>query len=388
MGRIILGVEKFLSRPPAWAARARVGLLTHPAAVDGALRSSVERLAYFFGPRLEALFGPQHGFWGEKQDNMVASTHGRHPELGVKIFSLYGPQRKPEPDMLFGLDALIVDLQDVGCRVYTYIQTLRLVMEACAEQGVKVVVLDRPNPLGRAAEGNLLADDCRSFVGLFELPMRHGLTMAELALMIRAELNHGQLEVVPMDGYDPEAPLEETGFNWVMPSPNMPSLKTALVYPGQVLFEGTNISEGRGTTRPFETWGAPFIDPYALRDRLQDYGLEGVVLRPIYFEPTFHKFAHQVCGGLFIHVVDRSLFKPYRTSLSLLQAAAQLWPEEVAFKEPPYEYEYQRRPIDLILGRKGLADEIVAPRPLKEIEAGWAGDLERFIASRQEYFLY
>ena len=388
MARVVLGIEALLADPPAWAATARVGLLTNQGAVDASFRPTDEQVAGLFGSRLKALFSPQHGFWSDKQDNMVESPDARHPLLKIRIFSLYGQTRQPTAEMLGGLDVLVVDLQDVGCRVYTYIQTLKLVVEACAEHGLKVVVLDRPNPLGRSIEGNLLEPSCFSFVGLFALPMRHGLTIGEMARLIKAEGADCELEVVAMCGYDPQAYFEATGLKWVIPSPNMPLVETAMVYPGQVLFEGTNISEGRGTTRPFEIFGAPFVDPYRLASRMAEYALEGVFFRPLYFEPTFNKHAGKLCGGLQIHVLDRTIFRPYRTSLALLQALAQLWPEETAFKDPPYEYEFERRPLDLILGRPDLADLVVSGRDLMELEEGWAGDLAEYDRSRQEYFLY
>jgi len=374
----ITGLEVLLADPPAWAGKAKIGLLSHPPAVDRRFIPSAELLGRLLGPRLRALFGPQHGFWGDKQDNMIESADADHPLTGLRVYSLYGAVRRPTPEMLEGLEVILVDLQDVGTRVYTFIQTLKLVMEACARAGIKVVVLDRPNPLGRAVEGNLLEPDCRSFVGLFELPMRHGLTVGEAARLLIHRGLDCDLEVVPMRGYDPLAGWEGTGLPWVMPSPNMPALETAKVYPGQVLWEGTKLSEGRGTTRPFEIWGAPFIRPHRLAARMADYDLPGVVLRPIFFEPTFHKHAGETCGGLFVHVTDRQAFRPYRTSLALLQAVAGLWPEEFAFREPPYEYETLRRPMDLILGRRNLADQVIQGRDLDELESGWAVGLERF----------
>ena len=372
------GLENFMDRPPGWAASARVGLLSHPAAVDRRFNSSVRCLGWVLGPRLKALFGPQHGFWGDKQDNMIESPETAHPVSGLKIHSLYGEHRRPTPEMLRGLDKLIIDLQDVGTRVYTFIQTMYLTLEACAEAGVEVVVLDRPNPLGRTKEGNLLDDDCRSFVGLFSIPMRHGLTMGELARLIVSRGVDCSLEVAPLSGYDPQDGFGATGLPWVMPSPNMPMVETALVYPGQVILEGTALSEGRGTTRPFELWGAPYLDPYRLLRRLKEYELSGVAFRPVFFEPTFHKFAGQTCGGLFIHVTDPAAFRPYLTTLALIQAVSAIWPREWAWKEPPYEYEYERRPVDLILGRTGLADRVVQGEDIAVLEAGWQKELEAF----------
>ena len=388
MLKTMTGLENLLDRPPGWTRTARVGLLTHPAAVDRAFVSSARLLGGLLGSRLKALFGPQHGFFGDKQDNMIESPDRDHPASGVRIHSLYGEHRQPTPEMLQGLDKLVIDLQDVGTRVYTFIQTMFLTLQACAEAEVGVVVLDRPNPIGRAREGNLLAEDCRSFVGLFPLPMRHGLTMGEVARLIAARGLPCELEVVPLRDHDPSAYFRETGLPWVMPSPNMPSPETALVYPGQVILEGTALSEGRGTTRPFELWGAPHIDPHRLRREMKDYDLPGVVFRPVFFEPTFHKFAGQSCGGLFLHVVDPRAFRPYRTSLALIQAVGRLWPEQWAFKDPPYEYEYERRPLDLILGRRDLADRLLEGEELSALEAGWSAELAAFERECREIEIY
>jgi uncharacterized protein YbbC (DUF1343 family) len=382
------GLENFLENPPSWIGTARVGLLTHPAAVDRSYTSSAQRLSHLLGPRLKALFGPQHGFWGDKQDNMIESSDSDHPLTGIRVHSLYGEHRRPTPEMLQGLDKLIIDLQDVGTRVYTFIQTMYLTLEACARAGVEVVVLDRPNPIGRQREGNLLEDDCRSFVGLFPIPMRHGLTMGEMARLIVARGISCPLEVIPLRGYDPGAGFRATGLPWVMPSTNMPFPETAYVYPGQVILEGTGLSEGRGTTRPFEIWGAPYINPHRLKEELAGYDLPGVIFRPMFFEPTFHKFAGQTCGGLFIHLTAPASFRPYRTSLALIQAVSRLWPKEWTFKEPPYEYEYERRPLDLILGDSRLADRLIQGEEIGSLEDGWKAGLTAFGFECGEIELY
>lgn len=382
------GLARFLDDPISRIGKARCGLLTHPPAVDPGFRSSAELIAAAVGSRLVALFGPQHGFLGDKQDNMIESDHALHPLLGIPVHSLYGETRSPTPEMLAGLDVLLVDLQDVGTRVYTYIQTLSLAMAACQKAGVKVIILDRPNPLGRGVEGNLIEPDCFSFVGRFPIPMRHGLTMGEMANLIRAEVAECDLEVVAMEGYDPLAGFEETGLPWVMPSPNMPTLETAWVYPGQVLWEGTTLSEGRGTTRPFELWGAPYIEPYRLAREMETYGLKGVVLRPVFFEPTFHKHTGRLCGGLDLHVVDRKVYQPYPTSLALLQAVARLWPAEWGLREPPYEYEYERRPMDLILGQKGLVDRVTSGADLSGLVDEWQPEIDDFVEKCRKYYIY
>ena len=284
----------------------RVGLLCHPASVDGRLRHAAPLLKEN-GADLRRLFGPQHGLRGETQDNMVEWRGFTDPLTGLPVHSLYGDHRKPTAGMLDGIDVLVVDLQDVGARYYTFVWTLLLCLEACAETGKRVVVLDRPNPLGGDREGNVLDPAWRSFVGLAPIPMRHGLTIGELALCFRDFFDLlVELVVVPMAGWRPGMYFDETGLPWVMPSPNMPTLDTAVVYPGMCLLEGTELSEGRGTTRPFEICGAPYIDPYRFAAAMMSHRLPGCVFRPLHFEPTFQKYAGELCGGVQIHVTDRN----------------------------------------------------------------------------------
>jgi uncharacterized protein YbbC (DUF1343 family) len=337
-----------------------------------------------------ALFGPQHGWAGEKQDNMVESPHGRDRQ-GRPIHSLYGETRRPTPAMLAGLDALLVDLTDVGTRVYTFAHTLSHCLEAAGLQaaGLEVIVLDRPNPLGGLdMEGHLLADDCRSFVGLHPVPMRHGLTLGELALFINRRLARpARLTVIPCENWRRSQYFPETGLPWILPSPNLPTFESAWVYPGQVIWEGLNISEGRGTTRPFNFLGAPFIDPEALATRLKKLDLPGLAFRPIGFQPTFNKWAGELCRGLELFPLDNT-FRPYLTGLSLLQLILELYPDSLKLKEPPYEYEYQRRPLDLILGRADLYARLAAGTTAAELAREWAGDLAAFGAERLDVLLY
>jgi uncharacterized protein YbbC (DUF1343 family) len=391
VARTVLGVEKLLADPPAWLKRgARVGLLLHPASVDRELRPTVERFLAAFPGRIEALFGPQHGLWGEKQDNMVESPHEDVTPWGVPCYSLYGESRVPTEEMLSRIDVLVVDLQDVGCRVYTFLATLLGCMEACAEAQVRVVVTDRPNPIGGVeVEGNLLLPSMTSFVGPHPLPMRHGMTLGELALLMRSERGLDvELEVITMRGWRRRLFFGETGLPWVPPSPNIPIAESCWVYPGQVLLEGTNLSEGRGTTRPFEVFGAPFIDPFFLRERLRVAGLPGVTFRAIYFEPTFHKWTGRRCGGLHIHVTDPKAFRPYMTTLCILHEVLKEWGEQVAWREPPYEYERRRSPMDLLTGdprvRRGL-EKGVHPR---EMERAWLPELEAWSHRRERYLAY
>lgn len=366
MTRTILGLEVCCETPPEILHGARFGLLANQASLDSKLSYAYERLARRFPGRLTALFAPQHGFFGEEQDNMVETPHGR---LGPwPLYSLYADSRRPSRSVLRDLDCLVVDLQDVGTRVYTFAWTLRLSMEACAEAGVAVLVLDRPNPLGGlTVEGPRLPADHFSFVGLASVPMRHGLTLGELARWINREIG-ADLHVVPMGGWLRSRYFADTGLRWVPPSPNLPRLEGVLVYPGQVLLEGTNLSEGRGTTTPFEVCGAPFVDPFVLRDALAEQCLPGVVARPTRFKPTFHKWAGESCGGVFLHVTEPAAFRPYLTTAALLATVQRLWPGRLRWRPPPYEYETRRLPIDLLSGDERLRAAIERAAGRDELE--------------------
>lgn len=388
MKNVVTGLERFVASEKTPYQKARLGLLANQASVGPKYVHSLEMLDDALPGAVTALFGPQHGWAGEKQDNMVESAHGRD-RRGRPIFSLYGETRRPAPEMLAGLDALLVDMVDVGTRVYTFAHTLSHCLEEAGRAGLEVVILDRPNPIGGAeVEGNLLAADCRSFVGLHPVPMRHGLTLGELGLMINARLEKpAPLKVVACNNWRRERYFTETGLPWVYPSPNMPSPDCAWVYPGQVIWEGTNISEGRGCTRPFNLMGAPFIDSDALLKRLKAIDLPGVIFRPAHFQPTFHKWSGEMCRGLEIFPVHKS-FKPYLTGLVLLQLVLELWPGEFKLKEPPYEYEFERRPLDLILGRSDLFDLLAAGESAAELERGWRSELDKYLDLRLKFLLY
>jgi len=390
MSEVIPGLEVFLQEPPVWSAGAPLGLLCHPPSVDRELRPAPELVARRFPGQLRVLFSPQHGLKGDKQDNMVASPDFEDPLLRVPVVSLYGPRLDPPREALENLAVLLVDLQDVGTRVYTYAATLAKAMAAAARVGVKVAVLDRPNPIGGLqVEGNLLRPEWASFVGPYPLPMRHGFTLGELARYYNVTQHLGcDLEVIPARGWRRGGYFDATGLPWIMPSPNLPTLDGALVYPGQVLLEGTNLSEGRGTTRPFEFFGAPFLEPGRLRQVLKDTPLPGVVLREVGFEPTFHKWAGELCHGFQLHVTDRRAFKPYYTTLVLLAAIRRLYPEHFAWRQPPYEYETERLPIDLLTGDATIREGLDAGRPVAELEASWQPDLEAFRQESRQYWLY
>ena len=367
----------------------RLGLLSNQASTDRNLRHSRDVILDRYGDKLTCLFSPQHGFFSEKQDNMVESDHAKDPVSGVPVFSLYGETRKPTSSMFDHLDVLLIDIVDVGTRVYTFLYTMAYCMEAAAEYGKQIVVLDRPNPVGGVVEGNILQDDCTSFVGLYPIPMRHGMTFGELALFINTEFGIGvDLQVIPMKGYNSSMLFRDTGFPWVAPSPNMPTPETALVYPGQVIWEGTNCSEGRGTTLPFEFVGAPFWEHSSIMERLAEPDLPGCYLRPLVFQPTSGKWAEQPCIGFQIHVTDADSFLPYRTSIALLQAVMLCYPEEFAFKEPPYEYEFERLPMDLILGDITLRKGLEQGDAIMDLEKKWQAELDEFKEKRQKYLLY
>ena len=386
---ISLGIEELLAAPPAWLGDKRLGLLCNQASTDRHFNHSRDLLRQAFGDRLTCLFTPQHGFFCEKQDNMIESDHMHDRITGLPVFSLYGETRRPTKEMFDHLDVLLVDIIDVGTRVYTFLYTLAYCMEAAREFGKKIVVLDRPNPIGGDIEGNLLKDDCKSFVGLYPIPMRHGLTFGELALLLNDAYGiNADLEVISMGGWQRRMLFRDTGLPFVFPSPNMPSPEAALTYPGQVIWEGTNISEGRGTTLPFELLGAPFLDHRQILDKLAGIPLPGCHLRPVVFEPTSNKWAGNPCQGFNLHVTDRQTFKPYRTALALLQAIMLLYPDDFQYKQPPYEYEFERLPMDLILGDTSLRQALEAGEDLLALEQAWQPGLDEFDRLRQQYFLY
>jgi uncharacterized protein YbbC (DUF1343 family) len=387
---VSLGLEQLILSPPHFLKDRRIGLLCNPASVDRSLVHSRVRLREAFGNGLTCLFSPQHGLFAEKQDNMIESDDRRDPLLNVPVFSLYSHTRIPTRSMFDAIDVLLIDLQDVGTRVYTFVYTMSYCMEAARRYEKKVVVLDRPNPIGGSrVEGNCLSPDLFSFVGRYPIPMRHGLTIGELAGMFNTAFNIGcNLEVVPMKGWRRHMLFGDTGLPWVAPSPNLPTPASALVYPGQVLWEGTNVSEGRGTTQPFELFGAPFIDPYRILDAIPSEATHGAVLRPVEFEPTAHKWQGQSCRGFQIHVMEPDAFHPYRLSLALLQAVLRCHPNCFQWKPPPYEYEHDRMPIDLILGDRQLRERLSALDSIAQLEESWRQDLLSFEQMRRPFLLY
>ncbi len=386
----VTGLEKIATDLPRWLKGRRAGLLCNQASVDSRLNHARHILAQMPEVELQAVFSPQHGLFADKQDNMQESDHCTDPELGLPVFSLYGERREPDPAWFDNIDILLIDLQDVGCRVYTYIWTMLLCMRICARCRVATGILDRPNPLGgHQLEGNLLRDTLNSFVGLAPVPMRHGMTVGELAGYFKdLEKLDLELHICRMEGWKRRMYFNDTGLPWVWPSPNMPTLDTASVYPGQVVLEGTNLSEGRGTTRPFEVFGAPFLDIARIGKQVSAWNLQGFTLRPQFFEPTFHKWKGLTCRGFQIHVTDPDNFDSFLVTLALLSAVNRIHPEEFRWKEPPYEYEFERLPADLIIGNTAVRKAVEQGRPPEELGEMWNDELEEFREARKKWLLY
>lgn len=390
MTKVLTGLEVFPRDSLPSVKNQRLGLLCNPASVNRQLVHARQCIHRTLPGQLKALYAPQHGFHAEKQDNMIESADRVDPLTGLPVFSLYGDTRIPTGKMLEPIDVMLVDLQDVGTRVYTFIYTLSYCMEAARQQGKKVIVLDRPNPVGgRHVEGNLLLADCLSFVGRYAIPMRHGLTIGELAILFNTQFGiNCDLEVVAMQGWDREMFFGQTGLPWVAPSPNLPTPMSALVYPGQVIWEGTNISEGRGTTQPFELFGAPFLEPYRLMEKIDKALLSGAVLRPVEFEPTSNKWAGKSCKGFQIHITEPAVYSSYALSLGLYQAVYQMYPDRFAYKQPPYEYEYERLPMDLIVGDQKVRHQIESGMPITDIISTWHASLSAYRQMINPLMLY
>jgi len=368
----------------------RVGIVSNPASVDGRLQHIVDALLAAPGVTVGAIFGPQHGFRSDVQDNMIETPHASDPSRCVPVYSLYSETREPTADMLKGIDALVIDLQDIGARIYTYIYTMANCLRACARHGVEVIVCDRPNPIGgRDVEGPMLVPGYESFVGQFPIPMRHGMTIGELARMFNEHFAIGaRLEVVATEGWAREMYGDATGLPWVMPSPNIPTLDSTIVYPGTVLFEGTMASEGRGTTRPFELIGAPWVMAERFAAAMNGRGLPGVHFRPAVFEPTFQKHARTTCGGCQIHVLDRRTFLPVLTGAALIEQVRAADPSAFAWRPPPYEYEHDKQPIDILAGSPALRLAIDAGARAEDLARDWARENLPFLAVRERFLMY
>jgi uncharacterized protein YbbC (DUF1343 family) len=387
---VALGIDRLLETDRRLVAGRRVGVVCNPSSIDSAFRHTADRLVEDADVTVAALFGPQHGFRSDVQDNMIETPHGRDARRSVPVYSLYSETREPTAEMLRDIDVLVVDLQDVGTRVYTYVYTMANCLRAAARHGVHVIVCDRPNPIGGdEVEGNLLEPAYASFVGQFPIPLRHGMTIGELARLFNDAFGIGaSLDVVPLGGWRRSMYHDETGVPWIIPSPNLPTLDSAIVYPGAVLFEGTGLSEGRGTTRPFELIGAPWIDGERLADAMNARGLPGVHFRPAFFEPTFHKHAKQTSGGCQVHVLDRRRFRPVRTAVELMSEFRRQDPARFPWREPPYEYEDRKQPIDILYGSDRLRTVLDAGEDVGALVAGWKADEDAFRRTREKFLLY
>jgi len=385
-----LGLERLLEDVPDSIRRARVGLICNQASVDHGFRHAADLLHQHGQIDLRALFGPQHGIRGDVQDNMIETGHGIDRKTGLPVHSLYSETREPTDEMLQDVDTLIFDMQDVGCRIYTFVYTLANCMRAARRLGKRVVVCDRPNPInGADMAGNILEPEYASFVGQFPLPTRHGMTVGELAQLFNEHFKiECDLEVIPMIGWKREFWHDETDAPWVLPSPNMPTLDAATVFPGAVHFEGTQVSEGRGTTKPFELIGAPYIDPDDYADALNGLGLTGVYFRSCVFQPTFQKHAGVSCGGVQIHVLDRNSFEPWITGIAMAKFAHDMYPNEFRWKEPPYEYVFDKNPFDVISGTAKIREAFEKGTALDKIADETKAPLAEFKKLREAFLLY
>ena len=384
---VILGSQHLLSSGRLRGRR--IGIVCNPASVNAAFAHVIDRLDAE-GVAIGAIVGPQHGFRSDVQDNMIETPHGEDCVRRVPVYSLYSDTREPTAGMLAGLDAIVIDLQDIGARIYTYVYTMANCLRACARHGVEVIVCDRPNPIGGVdVEGPMLEAGYESFVGQFPIPMRHGMTIGELARYFNEEFGIGaRLEVVPMTGWSRHMYADEAGAPWVMPSPNIPTLDSAIVYPGTVLFEGTMASEARGTTRPFELVGAPWAQAERMAAALNRRGLPGAHFRPAVFEPTFQKHARVACGGCQIHVLDRRRFQPVLTGVALIEAIRAEDPSRFAWRQPPYEYEHDKMPIDILAGSPSLRQAIDSGASAEAIAETWPATHAPFLDARERHLLY
>lgn len=386
---VTLGVEKLLEDPRQLRS-AKVGLICNQASVNHHFNHAADLFHEHADINLTALFGPQHGIRGDVQDNMIETEHSMDRQTGLPIYSLYSETREPTEEMLRNVDVLVFDMQDVGCRIYTFAYTLANCMRAAKQFAKKVIVCDRPNPIsGSKVAGNVLEPEFASFVGQFPIPTRHGMTIGELARMFNDHFNLAcDLEVVQMDGWSREYWFDQTDAPWVLPSPNMPTVDAATVFPGTVHFEGTQMSEGRGTTRPFELIGAPYVVPEDYAAQLNALDLSGVYFRSCVFRPTFQKHGDVSCGGVQIHVVDREVFEPVISGVAMAKIAYDMYPNDFAWKEPPYEYVYDKNPFDVIAGTAQIREAFEQGTALTEIEDSWQPGLSEFKETREAFLLY
>lgn len=388
--KVKTGLDLFEQHWPEDLKGAKVGLVVHPASINKQLQHAAELFYNSKHFQLTTFFGPQHGIRGETQDNMIEWQGFSDPRTQLPVYSLYSDKRKPTAAMLSNIDVLVIDLQDIGARYYTFIWTMELCMQACLEAGKTLLVLDRPNPInGISVEGPVLDMGYTSFVGQRPLPIRHGMTIGEIANYL-AQNYYPELDlrIIRMEGWQREMDFYATALPWVLPSPNMPTLETAFVYPGMCLLEGSCLSEGRGTTRPFEIFGADFIDPDQLVAELNTYDLPGVHFRPMFFQPSFQKFAGKLCGGAQLHVHDSKNYRSFKTAVAILAVIRKLYPQVNLWNDPPYEYETVKLPIDILAGSDQLRLDIEGDLDLNLMEKRWQGECEKFAALREKALLY
>jgi uncharacterized protein YbbC (DUF1343 family) len=387
---ITLGVERLLSEKIDLLRGARIGLVCNQASVDHGFRHLADVFHQHPDLNLTALFGPQHGIRGDVQDNMIETGHAIDRTTGVPIYSLYSETREPTEEMLSDVDTIVVDLQDVGTRIYTFVYTLANCMRAAKKFGKKVIACDRPNPIGGSKVAGVVLDPaCASFVGQFPIATRHGMTVCELGRVFNEHFAIGcDLECLTMLGWSRELWYDETNGPWVLPSPNIPTIDTTVVFPATVHLEGTQMSEGRGTTKPFEFAGAPYINADDFAAALAEFDFPGVYFRACGFMPTFQKHAGQACGGIQIHVTDREAFEPVLTGIAIVKTAFDMYGDHFRWKDPPYEYEYDRNPFDLISGTSKVREAIERGDSLDSIQASWETPLEGFRRLREQFLLY
>jgi uncharacterized protein YbbC (DUF1343 family) len=378
---VISGLENLLLDFPSELKGKRIGVLCHAPSVTSDFTHITDLFSNLKDSRLTAIFGPQHGIHGETQDNMIEWSSRKHPDFGIPLFSLYGEHRKPTNEMLSNIDVLVIDLQDVGARLYTYIWTVKLCMEACAESSVPVWILDRPNPIGLLPfDGPVLKPEFFTFVGGASIPLCHRMTIGEMAIWIKnLYYPRCDLKISRMRNWKRSMLFSDTGLPWILPSPNMPTLQSAIVYPGTVLIEALNLSEGRGTTIPFELFGAPFINSEKLKRNLDSRKIQGCAFRIHDFIPTFHKFRGEQCKGIQIHITDIQKFKPVETALEIFDAIIETSPAgSLQFKMPPYEYEYNLMPFDILSGDSGMREVLVKRGNIKAEKERWKSETEEF----------
>jgi len=388
--RTRLGVEVLLEEQIDLIRGQRVGLVGNQASVQPDFRHVVDVFAERDEFQLTTLFGPQHGIRGDVQDNMIETEHSTDSRTGLPVYSLYSETREPTEAMLADIDTIVFDMQDVGCRIYTFAYTMANCMRAAKKFGKRVIVCDRPNPInGVSVEGNVTEKEFTSFVGQFEIPTRHGMTLGELAKLFNEHFGIGcNLEVVKMEGWSREMWFEETGLPWILPSPNIPTVDTCVVFPATVHLEGTGLSEGRGSTKVFEINGAPFIDPYKWAAALREFDFAGVAFRECYFQPTFQKWAKQTCGGVQIHVTDRNSFTPVIVGVAMVKTAYDLYPGKFEWKRDAYEYEFDKNPFDVVSGTDRIRKAIEAGASLDEIVESWEERSSAFAETRKTFLLY